>query len=151
MADSTTGIPAIDFSEAKSHLSDVMSQVVRDHQPRLVSRHRGKEAMLLLSADDVVEGLHQYRLEPDIVFSEGEATAQLSQFGLLGFGNTVDEALDDLLAELRTYSQRFFDRSSFYMQSDRREHWPWLLRFALTPPDDQRLLLVEPPSASTSR
>src|SRR5207248_4392870 len=105
MAASVTGTPEIDFSDAKSHLSDVMSQVVRDHQPRLVSRHRGKEVMLLLSANDVVAGLNQYRLEPDLTFSEGEVTAQLPELGLLGFGITIDGALDDLLAELRAYAQ----------------------------------------------
>jgi hypothetical protein len=72
-------------------------------------------------------------------------TAELAQFGLLGFGETVDEALDDLLTELRAYAQRFFDRSGPHMQSDRREHGPWLLRVALTPADEQHLLLIEPP------
>jgi hypothetical protein len=148
MADAGAGILSIAFSEAKSRLSDVMSSVVRDHQPRLVSRHRGKEAMILLNADDTIDWLRRYRFEPTISFSEGEVTAELTQFGLLGFGETVDEALDDLLVELRAYTQRFFDRSGLYMQSDRRGHWPWLLRFALTPPDEQRLLLVEPPPRS---
>jgi hypothetical protein len=38
--------------------------------------------------------------------------------------------------------------SGRYMQLDRREHCPWLLRFALTPADEQHLLLVEPPPRS---
>src|SRR5579871_3971139 len=122
-----------------------MSSVVRDHQPRLVSRHRGREAMILLNATDTMDWLQAYRFEPDLIFSGGEVTAALPRFGLLGFGTTVDEALADLLTELRVYTQRFFDRSSLYMQSERRAHWPWLLRFALTPPDAQPLLLVEPP------
>ncbi|MGH2460298.1 MAG: hypothetical protein ACRDIY_15685 [Chloroflexota bacterium] len=137
IVESTVGIPSIEFSEAKSHLSDVTSNVVRDHPPRLVSRNRGKEAMVLLSADDVAAGLGHDRFEPELVFSEGEVTAQLPRFGLLGFGATVDEALDDLLTELRGYVRRFFEQSSLYMQSERRAEWPWLLRFALPPPDGQ--------------
>jgi hypothetical protein len=98
-----------------------------------------------VNAADMADWLRRYRFEPTIVLSNGEVTAELAQFGLLGFGATVDEALDDLLVEMRAYSHRFFDRSGLYVQSDRREHWPWLLRFALTPPDEQHLLLVEPP------
>ncbi|HEX5415839.1 MAG TPA: type II toxin-antitoxin system prevent-host-death family antitoxin [Chloroflexota bacterium] len=143
--ETATGIPSIEFSEAKSRLSDVMSAVVHEHQPRLISRHRGKESMVLLPAEDLAVFLRQYRFEAEIIFSDGEVTAQLPRFDLLGFGATIDEALDDLLSELRAYVTRFFDRSSFYMQSERREHWPWLMRFALTPSDEQRLLLIEPP------
>jgi hypothetical protein len=141
-----TEIPSIDFSEAKSRLSDVMSNVVRDHQPRIVSRHRGKESMILLNAEDLVNSLRHYRFESEVIFSDGEVTAQLPRLGLLGFGTTLDEALVDLLAELRAYTHRFFDQSSLYMRSARREHLPWLLRFALTPPDEQARLLEEPPS-----
>jgi hypothetical protein len=148
MSDVTAGIPAIDFSEAKSRLSDVMSNVVRDHQPRLVSRHRGKESMILLNADDLVNTLRQYRFESEVIFSDGEVTAQLPSFGLLGFGSTLDEALADLLSELRAYTQRFFDESSLYMNSTRREHLPWLIRFALTPPDEQARLLEERPASA---
>jgi prevent-host-death family protein len=146
VTDAAKGIPTLEFSEAKSHLSDVMSNVVRDHQPLVISRHRGKEAMILLSAEDVATWLRTYRLEPELLFSEGEVTAQLPRFGLLGFGTTADEALADLLAELRAYARRFFDRASLYLQSDRRDDWPWLLRFALTPPEEQHRLLVEPPA-----
>ncbi len=101
--------------------------------------------MLLLSADDVQEWLRHYRFEPNLIFSEGEVTAELPQLGLLGFGASIDEALDDLLAEIRAYTQRFFERSSLYMQSARRDQWPLLLRFALTDPEEQRRLLAEPP------
>ena len=104
--------------------------------------------MIALNADDEADRLRRYRFDPALTFSRGEVTAELAPFGLLGFGASVDEALDDLLAELRAYTQRFFERSGFYGQSDRRDHWPWLLRFALTPPDEQHLLLVEPPDPS---
>src|SRR5438552_4082710 len=105
-------ILAIDFSEAKSHLSEVMSLVVRDHQPRLVRRHHGKETMLLLNLEDAEGWLHAFHFEPEVVIADGEVTAQLSRFGLLGFGTTVDEALGDLLSELRAYTQRFFERAN---------------------------------------
>src|SRR5438874_13315186 len=107
-----------------------MSMVVREHQPHLVSRHRGKESMLLLNTQDVLALLRQYRFESRVIFSEGEVTIEMHQLSLLGFGDTFHEALADLLNELRVYAQNFFEEPSLYMNSNRREHLPWLLRFA---------------------
>jgi len=40
---SATTLPALDFSEAKARLSDVMTAVIRERQPRLVTwRGRGR-------------------------------------------------------------------------------------------------------------
>jgi hypothetical protein len=63
------------------------------------------------------------------------------RLGVLGFGATADEALADLVIELRAYARDYFERASFYAATDRAEHAPWLLRFALTPPDQQLELL----------
>ena len=51
-------VPTSDFSPAKARLSDVMTQVFHGHQPQLVSRHRGKEQMLLVRPDDLVGCRH---------------------------------------------------------------------------------------------
>ena len=139
--DDTPPLPLIDFSRAKSLLSDVMTRVVHEHRPSVISRHRGKERMALVRADDLVRYLSAFRFEVEVVDDEGEVTAALPRFGLLGFGTTRDEALDDLLAETRLYAGDFFERQGFYEATDRAEHAPWLLRFALVPPADQRALL----------
>ena len=139
--DETPALPLIDFSRAKSLLSDVMTRVVHEHRPSVVSRHRGKERMALVRADDLVRYLDAFRFDLELVEDDGEVTAALPRFGLLGFGATRDEAVDDLLVELRVYAADFFERQAFYEATDRAEHAPWLLRFALVPPDHQRTLL----------
>ena len=141
--DSTPTLTSFDFSRAKSALSDLMTQVVHEHRPRVVSRHRGKERMLLVRTDDLAEYLSSFRFEPEVVDDKGEVTVALPRFGLLGFGKTRDDALADLLEELRAYARDFFERASFYAATDRAEHAPWLLRFALTPPERQLGLLGE--------
>jgi hypothetical protein len=151
MTDENAVVPVLEFSDAKTHLSDVMSDVVRNHRPSLISRHHGKESMILLNADDIDAILRQHRFEVGLIFSEGEVTADLPALGLLGFGSTSDEALADLLSELRVYAGRYFTQPSLYMNSERRQHLPWLLRFAMTPYDQQSLLLVETPSSSLQR
>jgi len=144
----TVPLPAIDFSDAKAHLSDVMASVVHQRQPRLVRRHRGKEAMLLVPPDDLARALRTFRFDASVIHSEGETTVALEQFGVLGFGKTLEEALADALEELRAYAQRYFADTAFYAKTDRAGHWPWLLRLALTPPEQQTALLLDPPDGS---
>lgn len=135
-------LPSLDFSRAKSALSDLMTQVVHEHRPRVVSRHRGKERMLLVRTEDVADYLRSFRFETETVADEDEVTVSLPALGLLGFGETVEEARTDLLTELRAYARDFFERASFYAATDRAAHAPWLLRFAVTPPDRQLELLA---------
>lgn len=139
----TPVLPLIDFSRAKSVLSDVMTRVVHEHRPSVVSRHRGKERMVLLRTDDLVRYLDAFRFEVEVVEDEGEATAALPRLGLLGFGATREAAIDDLLAELRRYAADYFARQGFYEATDRADQAPWLLRFALVAPGDQRGLLED--------
>lgn len=136
------GLPSLDFSRAKSELSDVMTRVVHEHRPSIISRHRGKERMLLVRTDDLARHLARFSFEVELVEETGEVTAVLSSLGLLGFGASPDEALDDLVTELRAYTADYFERAAFYAATDRAEHAPWLLRFALTPPAQQRELLT---------
>ncbi len=134
-------LPVLDFSRAKSALSDVMTRVVHEHRPSIVSRHRGKERMLLVRTDDLARYLDGFRLEVEVTEDEGETTVVLSRLGILGFGATREEALRDALVELRAYARDYFERASFYAATDRAAHAPWLLRFALTHAEDQVGLL----------
>jgi len=134
-------LPSLDFSRAKSALSDVMTRVVHEHRPSIVSRHRGKERMLLVRTEDLARYLDGFQLEVEVTEDEGETTVVLPRLGILGFGATRDEALRDALVELRAYARDYFERASFYAATDRAGHAPWLLRFALTRAEDQLGLL----------
>ena len=142
----TSPVPTIDFSPAKSQLSDVMTQVFHGHQPRIVSRHHGKEQMLLVRPDDLVAMLGEHRLDVQAVYDSDEVTLRVPDLGVLGYGETLDEAIDDLLVELRAYATRFFREPARFMATSRCAHAAALLRFALAGEDDQRRMLgVEEP------
>ena len=98
--------------------------------------------MLLVRADDLARYLDAFSFDLEFVEDEGEVTAALPKLGVLGFGASLDEAIDDLLVELRAYAIDYFERASFYAATDRSEHAPWLLRFALTPAAEQRALVA---------
>jgi hypothetical protein len=137
----TSPLRTIDFSPAKSQLSDVMTQVFHGHQPRIVSRHHGKEQMLLVRPDDLVAMLGEHRLDVQAVYDPNEVTLRVADMGVLGFGETLDEAVDDLLVELRAYATRFFGEPGRFMATSRGAHAAALLRFALAAEDEQRLML----------
>jgi len=137
----STVVPTIDFSPAKSHLSDVMTEVFHGHQPRIVSRHRGKEQMLLVRPDDLVKMLGEHDLDVRAVYDAGEVTLRIPDMGVLGFGETLDEAVEDLLVELRAYATRFFREPARFMATSRGAHAAALLRFALANDDEQRRML----------
>ncbi|MBI3970651.1 MAG: hypothetical protein HY332_05130 [Chloroflexi bacterium] len=138
-------LPAVDFSEAKARLSDLMTSVVHEHQPRLIFRHRGKEAMLLMRPDDLLKALESFHFDARADVSPGEVTIVIEKLGILGFGESLEEATTDAVNELRVYAHEFFEDWAFYSKTKRAEHLPWLLRFALTPPDRQVDLLDELP------
>jgi hypothetical protein len=135
----------IGFGRAKAGLSELMTEVVHGHHLRLVRRHHGKEAMLLVAPNDLDDllDLARYRFDPQVTIDKDEVTVALRDLGVLGFGDSAAEAMEDLVEELRAYATRFFERWSFYRETDRRKHAPWLLRFALTPSDRQLELLYE--------
>ena len=134
-------VPTIDFSPAKSQLSEVMTQVFHGHQPRIVSRHHGKEQMLLVRPDDLVAMLGEHHLDVQAVYDANDVTLRVPAMGVLGFGETLDEAIDDLLVELRAYATRFFREPTRFMATSRGTHAAALLRFALAAEDEQRRML----------
>lgn len=138
-----TLVPASEFSPAKAHLSDVMTQVFHGHQPQLVSRHRGEEQMLLMRPDDLVAMLADQHLEVLAVLDGDEVTLRVPALGVLGFGDTLDEATEDLHVELRTYATRFFRDPARFMPTSRASHAGALLRFALSNMEAQRQMLIE--------
>lgn len=140
-------VPTIDFSPAKAHLSDVMDAVFHQHRLQVISRHRGKEQMLLVRPEDLNAMLADQRLEVLAVYDGGEVTLRVPELGVLGFGDTLEEAMGDLLADVRRYVARFFDNPARYMVG--RGVPPLaLLRFALSPEDEQRSVLgIDEPAA----
>jgi hypothetical protein len=141
--DDMATLTSLDFSRAKGTLSELMTQVVHEHRPRVISRHRGRERMVLVRTDDLADYLGSFRFDTETVTDGDEVTLALPALGLLGFGSNIGEARADLLTELRAYARDFFERGPFYAATDRAAHAPWLLRFAVTPPERQLALLGE--------
>lgn len=130
------------FSQAKAHLSDVMSEVVRGHAPALIERHGGKEAMLLLDTELLEPLLEPFAFSTKASVSEGEFVLRQPELGLVAGGESFDQALEELEELALAYAGQFFERCDFYRQTDRAAHLPYLLRLALAGPQERRNLLI---------
>src|SRR3990172_10914370 len=84
-------LPSLDFSRAKGALSDVMTRVIHEHRPSVVSRHRGKEQMLLVRTDDLARYLNAFSFDLEVVEDEEEVTAAVPKLGALGFGVDLED------------------------------------------------------------
>jgi hypothetical protein len=135
------------FTEAKRHLSDLMTGVVHEHRPVQVNRHGEKEQMFLLARrelEDLLE-LTGQRFETRVFFDDGEVSVSLPAFSLIGAGETFDAAVEDLVDLLRQYCAQYLRRLDFYRQTDRRALLPLVFLFALTPAARQGDLLLKVP------
>ena len=146
-----TLLPSSPFADVKARLSEVMNDVVHHHHPHLVGRHGGREQMLLLGLPEIDAVLEPFCLAPQVSVSDGEFVIRLGELNLIAGGATYDEALEELIELVGEYSEDFFERLGFYMQTDRRQHLPYLLRFALTPPERRTDLLCAAPRGSEDR
>jgi hypothetical protein len=122
-----------------------MSGVVHDHQPTVIERHGGKEAMLLLGLSDMGPLLDHFRFHTVSSVSKGEFVLRQAELGLVAGGETFEQAASELQELAVAYAERYFERLHFYAQTDRAEQMPWLLRLVLTPEADRRALLLGGP------
>ena len=122
-----------------------MSGVVHDHQPTVIERHGGKEAMLLLGLSDIGPLLDHFDFHTLSSVSDGEFVLRQTELNLIAGGETFEQAASELEELAVAYAERYFERLHFYAQTDRAKHMPWLLRLILTPEADRRVLLIGTP------
>lgn len=128
------------FAQAKAHLSDLMDQAVHGHRLQLIDRHRGKEQAVLVSVEDLAMLLEGFAFHPRVSVSEGEFVVRLPELDLIAGGESYGEALDELVELVGLRAEDFLERLDFYMQTDRRGQLAYLLKFALTAPEERRSL-----------
>lgn len=130
------------FSPAKANLSELVTSVVHDHALRMIERHRGRESALMLNPDDLRAVLESHPVHSVASVEAGEFIVAVPDWGVAGFGRTFEGAVYDLLEQMRSYAQDYLAKLSFYLETNRREHAPAVIRFALTAEEGQRDLVL---------
>lgn len=148
ITEETLAIPTRGIAEAKNEFSVVFASALQ-HRPQAIQRHgHSHETVVAISLADLRIALADSRFDVDASFGDGEVIAGLERFSLLGAGVTFDEALDELVGELRVFCSRYIEDLEFYRRTSARSLLPWVLRFQLTPLVEQRDLLLEPPTGT---
>lgn len=140
-----TLLPARAVSEAKKALSEVMDEVVREHRPQIVQRNDWKDAMALISLEDLRSVVSSFRFDPRVTYGLAEVVLSLDQMGLVASGPSLEAAADTLVLELREYCADLIGRFDYFRYTKRARDLPWVLRFSLASPEEQRELLFEEP------
>lgn len=134
-------LETVSSARAKSQFGEVLNTAAHDHSPVLIDRY-GKGAVAVLDPSQVVALVDEH-FETEVIFDDDEVSVTLPQVGIIGAGPTVDAAIDDTLVKLREYATRYLKNSDFYRQTNRAHEYPLLTKFAYTPIDQQRALLLE--------
>lgn len=133
-------IETIGFSDAKAHLSDLMSSVVHDYEPKAVSRHHGKEAMLLLPEPVIRAILENVTFDPQVTVRPDEFVVRLPELNLVASGGSIDEALDEMVEIASAFAEQYLRRLRFHQDSEGLARLPWVAKLAFTPEVARRSL-----------
>ncbi|MGB9661118.1 MAG: exoribonuclease R [Moorellaceae bacterium] len=132
------------FSEARRRFSTLYDSIYNALKPAIIRRGRGEE-ILLLRKDMLKPVLEKFPLKAEALKEDdGSITLALDELGLAVNAPSLEEAVSDLVRELKLYVQDYLDRIQLFMNApNRRHHLPYILRIALCDSDEEVRALVE--------
>jgi len=139
-------LPTKAFNLAKTGLSDVMTEAVRNHHPMVIDRNRGKEHAVVMGKAEMFELLRNFHFTTQTIHENGEWTLIVPELDLVAGGSSFEEALGDLTTLATEYAAIYLERLDFYRQTKRRAHFAWVMRVAMTEAERRHELFVEPPA-----
>lgn len=134
----------LNITDARKKLSNLFDQVYNAYQPIIIKRKQ-TENILVLRADLQKALLSQFSLKPEILHEEdGSITLSLDSLDIYVNGENLNDAVDQLINELKIYAQDYVQRSQLFLNApNRRSHFPYILRILLTENDQELRYLLE--------
>ena len=116
-------------TDVRKEFSSFVDTVARQ-KPVMFKRNR--DYVMSLSADQMMSVLEDYSLTADFTERDGIITATLEGFDLIAEGRNKKDATVQLAKELIDYAQDYFDDFQlYYNSSNRRKHFPYVLKVML--------------------
>lgn len=134
-------LETVPSARAKAKFRELLDAVAHEHRLRLIDRY-GHDAVALLEPAAIVALIDEH-FETEVIVEPDEVSVTLPQVGLIGAGPTLDAAIEDTLAKLREYATRYLENREFYRRTDRAHEYKLLAKFAFTPTEEQRALLLQ--------
>jgi hypothetical protein len=134
----------INFTNARKTFTDIYDSVWHRYLPVIINRHQDEE-VLLLRRELQQEILKAYRLLPEILpEKDGSVTAAINELDIAVNKPTLEEAVNELVKELKIYAQEYIDRLQLFLNApNRKGHFPYVLRVLLCENDQEVKSLLE--------
>lgn len=132
------------FTDARKDFSSLYSQVYNTFKPALIIRNQ-REEVLILRTDLQKLLLSKFSLKPEVLPEEnGSVTLALNELEIYSNAETLEDAINELIDELKFYAQDYIERSQLFLNApDRRRHFPYILRILLAENDEEIRNLLE--------
>lgn len=120
----------INASVVRKDFSAFLDSVVRE-KPAVIKRRR--DSILNISTEQAKLMLNNYKFKANIGDSgSGSLMGKIEGFDLLVEGNTPEEVIHNLAADLLDYAYDYFNSFDMYFNSpNRKNHFPYVLRVLL--------------------
>ena len=130
------------FSTARNNFKTVFDTVAIQQRPLIVHRHR--DEVFLISRRLQKELLAGIGLSAEVLPEEnGSVTIAVDALEIAVNGGNREEAIQELLAELKRYAADYMERIQLFVNApNRRAHLPFVLRIILADNDDEILQMV---------
>lgn len=134
----------IKFTEARNDFSNLYNEVYNGLKP-IIIRRKQAEQVLLIRTDLQKELLEEYRLKPKkLSENDGSITLALDEIELYVNADTIEDAVRELIQDLKIYAQDYIQRPQLFLNApNRRSHFPYILRVLLCDNDDEVKALLE--------
>ena len=134
----------LNLTEARKSFSSLYDQVFNTFKPTIINRKKS-EQVLVLRVDLQKMLLSHFSLKPKVITeNDNTVTLVLDQLELYVNGNTLEEAVEALIGDLKFYAQDYIQRSQLFLHApNRRSHFPYVLRVLLCDNDEEIRSLLE--------
>lgn len=139
-----TMLTEVNFTNARKTLSEIHDSVWHKYHPVIINRRQNEE-VIVLRRELQQDILQAYHFKPEILSEEdGSVTVALNELDIAVNAPNKEAALDELVKELKLYSQDYLDRSQlFFNATNRKGHFPYVLRVTLCNNDSEIRSLLE--------
>lgn len=134
----------LNITDARKEFSSLYDQVYNAFKPTIIKRKQSEE-VLVLRVDLQKMLLSNYSLKPEIISEDdGSVTLALDELELYTNSPTLEDAINELVNDLKYYASDYLQRSQLFLNApNRRSHFPYILRILLCDSDEELRELLE--------
>lgn len=132
-------LDSMPFTNARANLSGVFDKLINNEKAAVAISRKNKEEILLMKRETQKTMLTAYQLKGE-VYTEADHsyTVSITPLDIAENGDTLEEALNTVIKELKNYAADYIERLPLFMNApNRRDHLPFVMRIILADDDTE--------------